>query len=153
MAGCRALAGEMENETVFFPGRIETKQVESIVNVFDIGVLATFTEGISNSVMEYMMLGKPVIATDCDGTRELVIHQDTGFLVPRSDAEALAARIGQLLDDPLLGAEMGARGRTRIEREFSLQRMTDEFCGLFRSLGPGPRRKRSRPASTMVSPC
>ncbi|MBE0655550.1 MAG: glycosyltransferase, partial [Bacteroidales bacterium] len=55
--------------------------VEKLVNAMDIGVLATFTEGISNSILEYMGLGKPVIATEGRGTSEIVQDGLTGFLV------------------------------------------------------------------------
>ena len=63
--------------------------IESIVNVFNAGVLLTnqdvHGEGISNSIMEYMALGKPVIATDGGGTKELIVDGKTGFLVqPKS---------------------------------------------------------------------
>ncbi|MBF0234977.1 MAG: glycosyltransferase family 4 protein, partial [Desulfamplus sp.] len=57
------------------------KRIMNIVNIFDIGVLATYTEGISNAVMEYMALKKPVIVTDCGGNKELVEDHHTGFLV------------------------------------------------------------------------
>ena len=77
-----------------------------MVNVFDIGVLATHGEGISNSIMEYMALGKPVVASEGGGTCELVQDGITGFLVPRRDPQALAARISQLLDDQEAGRRM-----------------------------------------------
>ena len=54
----------------------------------DICLLSTFTEGISNSIMEYMALGKPVIATDGGGTKEIVDDGETGFLIGQSDPGA-----------------------------------------------------------------
>ena len=70
------------------------RDVESIVRSFSIGVLATFNEGLSNSIMEYMMLGKPVVTTDVGGSREIVLDGFTGFLVPSQDPASLADRIG-----------------------------------------------------------
>ena len=55
--------------------------IESIINTIDICVLATFTEGISNSIMEYMALGKPVIASAGGGTNEILEDKKTGFLL------------------------------------------------------------------------
>lgn len=102
------------------------KNVEEIVATFDIGVLSTFTEGISNSVMEYMALRKPVVATDGGGTRELVVDGETGFLVPPGNADSLAAKIEHLLDNPDTARHMGEAGEARLKREFSLTRMDEE---------------------------
>jgi len=126
---CRQLADG--DEHFRFLGR--RNDVEAIVNTFDVGVLSTFTEGISNSVMEYMALGKPVVASGGGGTGELVREGETGFLVPARDPDALAARIRQLLDDPVLRREMGLSGKRRIAGEFSLETMTDRFVSLYKS--------------------
>ena len=67
-------------DKIIFTGK--QKHVESIINIFDIGVLCScYGEGISNTIMEYMALGKPVIATDCGGNKEIVVHNVTGFLI------------------------------------------------------------------------
>lgn len=125
---CRELArGE---ERIRFLGRRD--DVEAIVNAFDIGVLSTFTEGISNAVMEYMALGKPVIASIGGGTGELVKDQETGYLVPSGDPILLADRILHLLSQPDHAREMGVAGRKRIETAFSLETMTDRFVELYR---------------------
>src|SRR5262249_61588037 len=85
-------------EAIKFLGK--RKNIEQLVETFDIGVLSTFTEGLSNSIMEYMALRKPVVATDGGGTRELVVDGETGFLVPPENPDALAAKIEYLLDNP-----------------------------------------------------
>jgi glycosyltransferase involved in cell wall biosynthesis len=122
---CKKLVPPELAARILFVGK--QKQVEAIVNLFDIGVLATFTEGISNSIMEYMALGKPVVATKGGGTAELVIEGVTGFLVGVSDPEEMAKKIIVLLDDPQRAAAMGRSGRERLEREFNLAKMTDDF--------------------------
>jgi glycosyltransferase involved in cell wall biosynthesis len=101
--------------------------VESMIRLLDIGVLITFTEGISNSILEYMASGKPVIATLGGGTAELVIDGGTGYLIRQSDPQELARRISEILDDDKLRQEMGARGKLRIGEEFSLDRMISRF--------------------------
>ena len=111
------------------------QDVESLINLFNIGVLATNTsvhgEGISNSVREYMALGKPVVATECDGTRELVLDGKTGFLVPTGDTEIMCMRLNQLLEDKKLPAKMGNAGKERIYNNFSLNKMAESYINLY----------------------
>jgi glycosyltransferase involved in cell wall biosynthesis len=106
--------------------------VESIINIFNIGVLSTYSEGISNSIMEYMALSKPAVSVDEGGTRELIMDGVTGFLVPPKSPELLAQKIETLLNDTRLMQEMGARGRERIIDKFSLREMVtayiDQYC-------------------------
>jgi glycosyltransferase involved in cell wall biosynthesis len=116
-------------ETIKFLGK--RKNVEEIVATFDIGVLSTFTEGISNSVMEYMALKKPVVATDGGGTQELIVDGETGFLVPSGNPAALAAKIAYLLDHPDIARRMGEAGEARLQREFSITRMVEETVKLY----------------------
>ena len=111
----------------------EQKNIEPIVGTFDVGVLSTFTEGISNSIMEYMALGKPVVATDGGGTRELVVEGHTGFLVPPRDPNTLAARVEYLLDNPDIARGMGEAGEARLRRTFSLSRMIEETIRLYQT--------------------
>ena len=110
-----------------------TKQddIESIVNIFDIGVLATFTEGISNSIIEYMALAKPVIATDGGGTSELVNNNITGFLVPVKSEKILAEKIIFLLSNPQQGKLMGEAGKLRIINEFSMENMVNKHIEIY----------------------
>ena len=110
----------------------ERKDVESIVETFDVGVLSTFTEGISNSIMEYMALRKPVVATDGGGTPELVVDGETGVLVPPQDPDALAAKIEYLVDNPAIARCMGEAGEARLRRTFSTARMVEATVELYR---------------------
>ncbi len=110
----------------------ERKNIEQIVDTFDVGVLSTFTEGISNSIMEYMALRKPVVATDGGGTRELVEDGQTGFLVPARDPDTLAAKVEYLLDNPDIARRMGEAGEARLRHKFSTARMIEETVELYR---------------------
>jgi len=110
----------------------QRKDVEAIVQTFDVGVLATFTEGISNSIMEYMALRKPVVATDGGGTKELVVDGETGFLVPEGDPNVLSAKIEYLLDNPEIARQMGEAGEARLRENFSTERMIEETVKLYR---------------------
>ncbi len=129
----RALLTEEERGYIRLLGRVD-HDIEALVGAFDVGVLATFTEGISNSILEYMIQGKPVVATDGGGTSELVVDGETGFLVRAGDADDLAGRILTLLEDPALRQRLGARGRERVEREFLLEHTLDKYCTLYDQL-------------------
>jgi len=111
-------------------------KVEEIVNLFSVGVLCSSVhgEGISNSIMEYMALKKPVVATNCNGNRELVIDGETGYLVTQGNAKELATRITQLLDDTDLALRFGKAGHMRIVDEFSLEKMTLQYASLYREI-------------------
>jgi glycosyltransferase involved in cell wall biosynthesis len=136
------LAGYKENLDPALNGRFKflgkQTDVESIVNIFDIGVLACNTkghaEGLSNSIMEYMALGKPVVATDSGGNSELVLDNRTGFVVRAFDEDELAARLEFLLENEDKAAEMGRAGRKRIEEFFSLDRMVREYIKLYNDM-------------------
>ncbi|RPD98010.1 glycosyltransferase [Aureibaculum marinum] len=116
-----------------FVGR--QKDIESIVNIFDIGLLLTNTnchgEGISNSIMEYMALSKPVIATKGGGTNEIVNNNETGFLIESHNEEQLIEKIEYLLDNNHIKIEMGKKGKMRIEKEFNLNKMIDKTYELY----------------------
>ena len=140
-AHCRRLVPPGEARRIRFLGAC-AEGLESLINVFDIGVLATYTEGISNSIMEYMALAKPVIATDGGGTRELLVDGETGVLVPPQDAQRMAGAIERLLDDADLRRMMGNAGRRRVQDEFSLGRLVDRHRALYaKAAAGGPRRR------------
>jgi len=116
----------------------QREDVESIANLFTVGVLATNSrlhgEGISNALMECMALGKPIVATDEGGTPELVLEGQTGFLVPSHDAGVLTDRVLKLLNNAELANEFGTEGRRRIETAFSLDAMTNAYLCLYRGV-------------------
>jgi glycosyltransferase involved in cell wall biosynthesis len=108
--------------------------IESFINTMDVCVLATFTEGISNSIMEYMALGKPVVATAGGGTVELVEDTKTGFLVGQSNAVELAEKIETLLNNQDLRNKMGAAGKERVHNHFSIEKMVHEYILNYKKL-------------------
>jgi glycosyltransferase involved in cell wall biosynthesis len=114
------------------------RSVEAIIKVFTVGVLVADAryagEGIANAIMEYMALGKPVIATNGGGTPEIVEHAETGFLIHSGDTENLERRIIELLDAPRLAAKLGAAGRTRIAERFGIDQFVERHAALFRAL-------------------
>jgi glycosyltransferase involved in cell wall biosynthesis len=108
--------------------------IESFVNAMDICVLSTFTEGISNSILEYMALGKPVVATSGGGTNEIVIDNETGFLIKPSDPNELVEKLEILLNDVDLRIKMGSAGKERVKNEFSIDQMATKCIETYKSL-------------------
>jgi len=104
-------------EKVFFPGY--RRNLLPVYASFDIFVMSSLREGLPNSILEAMALGCPVVTTDVAGAKELVVDQETGFVVPQRAHEELAERIIQLLDDKVRRIQMGHAGRRRVEEHFS----------------------------------
>jgi len=103
-------------------------------------VLPSHREGLPKVLLEAAACGKPLIATDVPGCREIVRHGVTGLLVPPRDPAALAAAIDSLLRDSLLRTTMGVAGRETVIREFSVERVTGQVIRLYRELLVGDRR-------------
>jgi glycosyltransferase involved in cell wall biosynthesis len=85
-------------------------------------------------LIEAASCGRPIVTTDVPGCREIVNHEDTGFLVPPEDAEELARRIRQLLDDPDLRREMGRNGRSRVEENFTARQVAGTIVECYNQL-------------------
>lgn len=125
---------ETENDDkIIFTGR--QTDVESIVNIFDIAILTTnrerHEEGISNAILEYMALKKPVIATEGGGTNEIIIHTETGYLIPHAASTQLADLIRKLIENPELRFSMGQRAEKHIQINFSLKKMVDSVIQMY----------------------
>ena len=110
------------------------ENVESIMNICDIGVLSTFTEGISNSIMEFMALGKPVIASNGGGTVELIINNKTGCLISAKSPQILEEKLILLLKDPKKRKMFGKQGKNRIEKKFGINRMVKDFQKTYKKI-------------------
>lgn len=112
--------------------------IESVVNIFDIGVLLTNTkvhgEGISNSIIEYMALKKPVIATRGGGTNEIVIDNQNGFVIEPGNSDQLNEKILLLMREPELANKLGEQGWKMVESKFKLEKMTNHFLKLYYDL-------------------
>lgn len=105
--------------------------IESLISAMDVCVLSTFTEGTSNSLLEYMAMGKPVVATRGGGTAELITDGIEGYLVRPEDPAMMADRINMLLDNAELRDSLGAAARARIIEGFSIGRMVTDYIRLY----------------------
>jgi glycosyltransferase involved in cell wall biosynthesis len=93
-----------------------------------------YGEGVPRILIEAAASGRPIVATDTPGCREVVRHGQNGLLVPPGDAEALARAIAQLIENAQLRADMGTRGREIAITEFSLEQVIDANLAVYRSL-------------------
>lgn len=119
-------------ERAFFLGRCG--RVAELLAISDVCVLSSKAEGFSNSILEYMAAGKPVVATDVGGAREAIVEGETGYLVAPGDDATMAARIIALLREPERARRMGERGRTRVRENFSAQVQLRKVEALYRDL-------------------
>ena len=129
----RLVALTENNPKILFPGRIN--DVEALVNACDICVLFSnkmiHGEGISNAIIEYLALGKTVIANDAGGTKEIVKHNVNGYLISDETEKEVANIIIDLINNPRKRTELGNNGKHLIENEFTIERMGREFEDIY----------------------
>jgi sugar transferase (PEP-CTERM/EpsH1 system associated) len=113
----------------WLPG--ERSDTASILRGLDIFVLPSLIEGVSNTILEAMATGLPVVATAVGGNPELVINGETGYLVPSADPKSMAQALTEYIKNPSLGKKHGIAGRKRIETEFSIEKMVNSYLGVY----------------------
>ena len=116
----------------WLPG--ERSDIAGILRGLDIFVLPSQAEGISNTILEAMASGLPVIATDVGGNPELVANGATGTLVPKEDPGAMATALEAYLDNPGAIAAHGAAGHRRVAESFSLDGMVGRYLAVYDEL-------------------
>ena len=116
-----ALAGRFGiRERIIFTGQVENPL--RYIKKFTVAVLCSESEGFSNSIIEYLQAGRPVICTDTGGNAEIIQDGRNGFLVPVGDSGALAARLVLLLSDSALSRRLSLAGRETV-RSYTHTRM------------------------------
>lgn len=119
---------ELDGKVRFTGARDDMHRVLAAI---DLLALSSDFEGLPNVVMEAMAAGRPVVATDLGGCRELVVDGTNGFLVPLRDPAALARKMIEVLSLEDRGRSLGVAGKDRIRREFSVEAMVRRFEQLF----------------------
>ncbi|MGI8733617.1 MAG: glycosyltransferase [Pyrinomonadaceae bacterium] len=136
----QSLAAELGiSEQTHFIGRCD--KVAELLSLSDVCVLSSKAEGFSNSILEYMAAGCPVVATDVGGAREAILEGQCGFLVLSGDYETMADRIVLLLRDPQRAQSMGARGRQIVEERFSDRALAENTQAMYDHLFESSRGK------------
>jgi glycosyltransferase involved in cell wall biosynthesis len=125
------------DKRVFFLGL--RQDIPRILATFNVFVLPSLSEGLSMAILEAMVAGKPVVATQVGGNPELVLNGETGFLVPPKDSHALASCLVTLLTNKAQAAQLAEKGKNRAEGQFSLETMVRAYQTLYdECLHPSP---------------
>lgn len=127
------------DERVWFAGSRD--DIPQLMQAMDVFVLPSLAEGISNTIMEAMASGLPVVATDVGGNGELVIAGETGQLVPRDDPQAMARALSRYLERPDWVKEQGRASRRRAEQAFSLTAMVGRYREVYQQASVRRREK------------
>ena len=105
-----------------------------LMRTFDVFVLASMNEGISNTILEAMATGLPVLAARVGGNPELVVPDVTGLLYDPADGEGLTAGLTRYVDEPALRDAHGRAGRERVLANFSLESMIQRYLEIYDEL-------------------
>jgi starch synthase (maltosyl-transferring) len=105
--------------------------VREILKSSDLLILPSLWEGMPNVVLEAMAAGKAVIGTDVEGTNELIVPQQTGWIVPPENAQALADALMESIQKPDLTKKFGIAGRLRVEQNYTLERTIEAYSRLW----------------------
>jgi glycosyltransferase involved in cell wall biosynthesis len=122
-------------DCVYFLGNVA--DVEQFYPAIDIFVLNSHSEGMSNTILEAMASGLPIVATDVGSNPELIVAGRTGMLVPPGDVDLLAETLAGLIRRPALMEDLGVAARRRAEQEYSLDRMAHEYECVYERLAAG----------------
>lgn len=134
-------------ELAWLPG--ERRDIADILRGLDCFVLPSLAEGVSNTVLEAMATGLPVIATAVGGNPELIEAGQSGLLVPAGDVEAMAQALLLYAGNPALARAAGQQGRARVEARYSLEAMVQQYQQLYDRLRqPQPAQARPKPDAT-----
>lgn len=124
-------------DRVRFVGWLARGALPGAYRAADAMVFPSRDEGMPNVVLEAMACGLPVVGTDIPGTREAVVHGETGALAAVDDADAIAAMLDELAADPARRAAMGAAGRARAQRVYSWSAAARRYAAYFGDAASG----------------
>ncbi|HEY6720579.1 MAG TPA: TIGR03088 family PEP-CTERM/XrtA system glycosyltransferase [Burkholderiales bacterium] len=128
----------------------ERDDVPRIMRGLDLFVLPSISEGVSNTVLEAMASGLPVLATRVGGNPELIEADVTGTLVPRDDAESMARAMRAYAESAGLCTSQGSDARRAVERRFGMQAMVNAYIAIYdKMLASTTRRVRSRSSASV----
>jgi sugar transferase (PEP-CTERM/EpsH1 system associated) len=109
--------------------------VPALLNALDVFVLPSLSEGMSNTLLEAMAVGLPIVASRVGGNPEIIEDECSGLLFKAGDVSELIARLKALVQNPALRQKLGQAARKRAESKLSLERMIDSYHDLYLSVG------------------
>ncbi|WP_109700558.1 glycosyltransferase family 4 protein [Chitinophaga deserti] len=110
------------------------QDVPAVLQGIDIYCLPSLWEGFPIGVLEAMAMGKTVVATDVDGTREAVSHGENGWLIPPKDTGALAAAIVKMAEDKILREQLSQAAINTVREKYNVSGMTQRIENVYTSL-------------------
>jgi glycosyltransferase involved in cell wall biosynthesis len=119
---------------ILFAGLVPASQVPTYLSAMDALVHASLREGLARVLPQALLAGKPVVSFDVDGAREVVLHGETGYLVPPKSVDGLVEALCALIEDPARAVAMAARGRELCRERFRWQTMVEQLDRLYREL-------------------
>jgi phosphatidylinositol alpha-mannosyltransferase len=120
-------------EDVVFAGRVVDERPDWYASA-DVYCAPTSIASFGVTLLEAMAAGKPILASDIDGFREVMTHGHEGELIPPDDVRAWVRALARLARDPARGEAYGEQGRRTVQR-YAWPRVTSEVLGLYRSIG------------------
>jgi glycosyltransferase involved in cell wall biosynthesis len=117
-----------------FAGLVPPAEVPRYVGVMDALAHLSLREGLPRALPQALAAGKPVVAYDCDGAREVCVDDETGFLLRPGDLNGLTDRLTRLANSEPLRGRLGEAGRKFVRENFSAERMVDELHSLYLKL-------------------
>lgn len=121
-------------EHVVFTGLVPPSQIPELVGAMDVLVHASLREGLARALPQALIAGKPVISYDIDGAREVVIPDETGFLLEPKSIEPMSVAMVQLANDGQLRERLGSEGQRRFAKQFRHQYMTNEIRRVYEEI-------------------
>jgi glycosyltransferase involved in cell wall biosynthesis len=115
-------------------GLVPPERIPELIAAMDVLVHASLREGLARTLPQALIAGKPVVSYDVDGAREVVIPQQTGYLLPPKSVQEMADALVELAADPALRDRLGGEGRRRFTDVFRHERMTAQVRALYQKL-------------------
>ena len=129
----RARSLRLQNHFIF-TGLVPPDQVARYVGIMDMLVHLSLREGLPRALPQALAAGKPVVAYDCDGAREVCRDNETGFLIRPGDHHRLTTCLSQLADNPALRRRLGETGQAFVRQNFAVEKMVTAIHELYQTL-------------------
>jgi len=130
----RQIAAAGLRDCLRLAGLVPPERIGELLHASDILVHCSLREGLARALPQALLCGKPVVSFDVDGAAEVVINDETGFLIPPKDISALTSVQEKLITNPDLRCQLGAKGREFCRREFDHHLMVDHIEQVYKSL-------------------
>lgn len=121
-------------ENFVFAGLIDRERIPEMISAMDVVVHTSLREGLARVLPQALAMGKPCVAFDIDGARDVVITDETGYLVEAFDSKGLADGVVRLLDDPALRKQFGENGRRHVDPNFRTEKMVADISDVYQML-------------------